>query len=74
MVLADGLIIFILKDSGALQNRSYINPPDNISELKEQIEQFINFYDYQRPDQSLSYKTPLQIYYGDNNRRKIIDF
>jgi putative transposase len=57
----------------AKQEQIYINLPDNISELKEQIEQFINFYNYQRPHQSLSYKTPSQIYYGDNNR-KMIDF
>ena len=58
----------------AKQEEIYINPSDNITELKERINQFIDFYNYQRPHQSLDYCTPSQIYYGDKNRRKIIDF
>ncbi len=40
------------------QEQVYINPTDNIAELKQQISQFINFYNYQRPHQSLNYRTP----------------
>ena len=52
----------------------FLNPPDNIEELKKQINKFIYFYNYQRPHQSLNYKTPSQIYYNDNNKRKMIRF
>lgn len=56
------------------QEEVYINPPDNISELEQGINKFIKFYNYQRPHQSLDYKTPSQIYYNDKKRRKIIKF
>ncbi len=48
--------------------------PDNIAELKQQIRKFIYFYNYQRPHQSLNYKTPSQIYYNDESKRKRIRF
>jgi len=54
------------------QEQIYLNPPDNISELKKQIDQFINFYNYQRPHQSLNYKTPSQIYFENENKRKFV--
>jgi putative transposase len=56
------------------QEQIYINPPDNITELRQQINKFIKFYNYQRPHQSLQYKTPSQIYYNDDSKRKIIKF
>lgn len=56
------------------QEQIYINPPDNIAELKQGINKFIKFYNHQRPHQSLQYKTPSQVYYNDNNMRKIIEF
>jgi len=52
----------------------FLNPPDNIVELKQQITKFINFYNYQRPHQNLNYRTPSQIYYNDENKRKRIRF
>ena len=52
----------------------FLNPPDDIEELKKQINKFIYFYNYQRPHQSLNYKTPSQIYYNDDKRRKRIRF
>lgn len=52
----------------------YLNPPDSIKELKQGINKFINFYNYQRPHQALNYKTPSQIYFGDDNNRKNIKF
>lgn len=54
------------------QEQIYINPPDNIKELKQGIDKFINFYNYQRPHQSLDYKTPSQIYHQNDNMRKLI--
>jgi putative transposase len=56
------------------QEQIYINPPDNITELKIEINKFIKFYNYQRPHQSLKYKTPSQIYYNDESKRKMIKF
>jgi putative transposase len=56
------------------QEQIYINPPNNITELKQQINKFIKFHNYQRPHQSLEYKTLSQIYYGDDNKRIIIKF
>ena len=58
----------------AKQEEIYLNPPDNIKDLKQGIDKFINFYNYQRPHQSLNYKTPSQIYHNDDNMRKIIKF
>jgi len=58
----------------AKQEEIYLNPPDNIKELKQGIDKFINFYNYQRPHQSLNYKTPSQIYHNDDNMRKLIKF
>ena len=56
------------------QEQIYINPPDNLNELRQGISKFIRFYNYQRPHQSLQYKTPSQIYHGDEDRRKVIKF
>lgn len=56
------------------QEQIYINPPDSIKELRKQIDDFIGFYNNQRPHQSLNYKTPSQIYFEDEDRRKVIDF
>ncbi len=54
------------------QEEIYINPPDSIGELKRGIDKFIHFYNYQRPHQSLNYKTPSQIYFQDENCMKRI--
>ena len=56
------------------QEQIYINPPDSIAELEQGINKFIKFYNYQRPHQSLSYKTPSQIYHNNDKERKIIKF
>ncbi len=56
------------------QEEIYINPPDSLEELKQRINKFINFYNYQRPHSSLNYKTPSQIYYQDDGKRRRIRF
>jgi putative transposase len=56
------------------QEEVYINLPDNLPELEQGINKFIKFYNYQRPHQSLDYKTPSQIYYNNKKARKIIKF
>ena len=56
------------------QEQIYINPSDNIAELKQQIDSFIEFYNHQRPHQALKYLTPSQVFYGDKMRRKELVF
>ena len=56
------------------QEQIYINPSANISELKQQIDSFIKFYNHQRPHQSLKYQTPSQVFYGDKMKRKELIF
>jgi putative transposase len=56
------------------QEQIYLNPPDSLEDLRRGIGKFIKFYNYQRPHQSLSYKTPSQIYYGDDTKRRAIKF
>jgi len=56
------------------QEQIYINSSDNIAELKQQIDSFIEFYNHQRPHQALKYQTPSQVFYGDKTRRKEVVF
>lgn len=56
------------------QEEIYINPSDNLEELRIQIDRFIKFYNYQRPHQALKYKTPSQVFYNDENRKKRLNF
>jgi len=56
------------------QEEIYINPSNNLQELRNQIDKFIKFYNYQRPHQALKYKTPSQVFYDDENKRKRLSF
>ncbi|MSP33611.1 MAG: transposase [Rickettsiales bacterium] len=56
------------------QEQIYINPSDNIAELKQQIDSFIEFYNYQRPHQALKYLTPSQVFFGDKLQKKELVF
>lgn len=56
------------------QEQIYINPTSNIAELRGQIEQYIYFYNYQRPHQSLNYDTPNQVYSGESEANKVIHY
>jgi len=56
------------------QEEIYINPSNNLEELRTQIDRFIKFYNYQRPHQALKYKTPSQVFYDDESRRKRLSF
>ena len=56
------------------QEEIYINPSNNLAELRNQIDRFIKFYNYQRPHQALKYKTPSQVFYDDESRRKRLNF
>ena len=56
------------------QEEIYINPSNNLEELRIQIDRFIKFYNYQRPHQALKYKTPSQVFYNNENRKKRLNF
>ena len=56
------------------QEQIYINPTGNIAELRQQIEQYIYFYNHQRPHQSLDYNTPHQVYCGESAGNKVIHY
>ena len=56
----------------AKQEQIYINPTNNIVELRGQLEKYIYFYNYKRPHQSLNYNTPSQVYSGENEADKVI--
>jgi len=46
----------------------YLNDYATVSEAKEGISKYIDFYNQERPHQSLDYKTPAEVYFGyDNN-------
>lgn len=51
------------------QEQIYINPPDSIKELKQQMRNFINFYNHIRPHQSLKYKTPTNLYFENKEKK-----
>lgn len=44
----------------------YINPVDTVQDLRAAITSYINFYNHERPHQSLGYETPAQLYFGGN--------
>ncbi len=56
------------------QDQIYINPPDDMNQLRKGVDKFINFYNYQRPHQSLDYKTPSQVYFSNHSRKRAVKF
>lgn len=42
----------------------YLQSIATVAEAKRKIEQFINFYNYERPHQSLNYRTPQEVFEG----------
>jgi len=45
----------------------YLNDYSTVSEAKEGIGNYMDFYNQERPHQSLDYKTPAEVYFGYNN-------
>ena len=41
----------------------YLNEYDTISTLKEDIKEYIHFYNHKRFHESLAYKKPIKVYY-----------
>jgi putative transposase len=45
----------------------YIRDYQNVREAREGISKYMNFYNHERPHQSLGYKTPAEVYFGRTN-------
>ena len=52
---------------------SYIKPCDSVTEIRENIKKYINFYNQERPHQSLDYQTPDEVYFGKEKKEKAIN-
>ena len=53
--------------------RIYLNEYNSMKELKVDIKEYINFYNYQRFHQTLNYKKPMEVYnewLKKNNQKK----
>jgi len=46
----------------------YLNDYDTVAELENAINQYIGFYNNERPHQSLDYKTPAEIYFNEEDK------
>ena len=43
----------------------YLKSYDSVNDARKQLMNFVEFYNYQRPHQSLNYKTPAEIYFAN---------
>ncbi len=50
----------------------YLKDYETVTEAKEQLAIFVEFYNHERPHQSLNYKTPAEIYFADKEKEKKI--
>ena len=48
----------------------YLHDYGTVSEAKQGVTNYIDFYNQERPHQSLDYKTPAEMYFDSNNQRK----
>jgi putative transposase len=48
----------------------YLNDYTTVRETREGISHYMNFYNQERPHQSLKYKTPAEVYFSSNNQKK----
>ena len=46
----------------------YLKSYDSVLQAREQLFKFVEFYNYQRPHQSLKYKTPAEIYFANDEK------
>ena len=51
----------------------YIKEYETVKQLYQGLEQYFDFYNYERPHQSLGYKTPSMVYFGIDNVQKMRD-
>lgn len=47
----------------------YLKSYETVKEAREQLKNFVEFYNHQRPHQSLDYKTPAEVYFTDSIRK-----
>jgi len=47
----------------------YIHDYETVRDAKEGIARYMSFYNWERPHQSLSYKTPAEVYFGEKEQR-----
>jgi putative transposase len=43
----------------------YLRSLSSVAEAREEISKYFKFYNYERPHQSLNYKTPAEVYFAD---------
>ena len=55
------------------QEEIYIKPCDSAKEIRENIGKYINFYNQERPHQSLGYQTPDEVYFGKKKNVNFMD-
>ena len=48
----------------------YINDYEAVPDAKEGISRYMNFYNQERPHQSLDHKTPAEVYFGIDNQNR----
>ena len=46
----------------------YINDYETVGEAKKGISSYMSFYNWERPHQSLDYKTPAEVYFSDKKQ------
>jgi putative transposase len=51
----------------------YIKEYETVKQLYLGLDQYFDFYNYERPHQSLGYKTPAMVYFGLDNAQKMAD-
>lgn len=47
----------------------YLHSYDSVKEAQEGIARYFQFYNCKRPHQSLNYKTPVEVYFNDQNEK-----
>jgi putative transposase len=52
----------------------YLNEYDSIRQLKDDVDEYINFYNNRRFHQTLKYKKPMNVYYDSLNMNREIEY
>jgi len=47
----------------------YISDYETVPDAEEGISRYMSFYNWERPHQSLNYKTPTEVYFGDKEQK-----
>ncbi len=50
----------------------YLKDYENVRECERELKRYFDFYNYERPHQSLGYKTPYEVYQCDEGRTRIL--